>query len=654
MTKICFKSDVMKKILFLVLFMTPLSVAHSFDPGDTFYHGYTIHNNFSCSIKITNIEKCYSTSNQNPSSASIFTNVMLRSGVFQTGNSGCYSYNPDYTIPGNTSDSGWDITFYTDSSVLGAQVDSSLSYDFEIQGSCVDNGSVTTTSVTSSILWMYCGDGTVNLAETCDYNDTTQTGWGTNGCTTTCQADNSSGWWWSGWWSWGGSSGGSGWWSSGSSWSNVCWDGSLQRPNDDGINEQCDFWSASDWWVCNKTTCAWWDLTAPGHYYGDITVPNNGRITFGPRNDVIIWHGMNPFVETLQKPYIQNESDFSVYFDDLCVVRASWGNTLSGISPQCETIGTLQPGEKRIFSRYPNFVANKENITSGSYGDNTLITTLRDSNILYENAYFRSLFQVRVSRPSVVTTGWGTSVLSDTTGIANIEEVADEWRENEKSGENKNFVWPSISSGDVSSNTSDLSDASVVDDIVSERNDLFDSLEDVWQSSRSTTVVTDLWEFESYNGIENVFILKWKHFRVLDDTFDSLAGPRTYIVDAGDIFIDANINYPSNIAFVVKWGDIQIDKEVTFLKGTYISIAQNSFGGSILGLEPTSNVLKVQGSLYGDITELVGQRTYINESANGQIHVGTIVSFGSSLFRKPAPLTWQFISEYLESEKIAR
>jgi hypothetical protein len=64
--------------------------------------------------------------------------------------------------------------------------------------------------------------------------------------------------------------------------------------------------------------------------------------------------------------------------------------------------------------------------------------------------------------------------------------------------------------------------------------------------------------------------------------------------------------------------------------------------------------LKVKGSLYGDITDLVASRTYVKENPNGQINVWTIVSFGSSLFRKPAPLTWQFIWEYLNSEKIAK
>jgi hypothetical protein len=61
----------------------------------------------------------------------------------------------------------------------------------------------------------------------------------------------------------------------------------------------------------------------------------------------------------------------------------------------------------------------------------------------------------------------------------------------------------------------------------------------------------------------------------------------------------------------------------------------------------------VNGSLYGDITELIDDRYYISNDG-GMLSVGTIVSFGSKLFSKPAPLVTQFIGEYLQAQKIAR
>ncbi|USN58063.1 MAG: hypothetical protein H6767_07065 [Candidatus Peribacteria bacterium] len=67
----------------------------------------------------------------------------------------------------------------------------------------------------------------------------------------------------------------------------------------------------------------------------------------------------------------------------------------------------------------------------------------------------------------------------------------------------------------------------------------------------------------------------------------------------------------------------------------------------------TNNVLTINGAVYGNMTELLEKRTYIKDNANGQIDVGTIVSFGSSFFRKPAPLLGEFIGEYLSSRKYA-
>jgi hypothetical protein len=46
--------------------------------------------------------------------------------------------------------------------------------------------------------------------------------------------------------------------------------------------------------------------------------------------------------------------------------------------------------------------------------------------------------------------------------------------------------------------------------------------------------------------------------------------------------------------------------------------------------------------MYGKMNLLLEKRTYIKNN-DGVIDVGTIVSFGSSVFRKPAPLTSKFI-----------
>ncbi len=162
-------------------------------------------------------------------------------------------------------------------------------------------------------------------------------------------------------------------------------------------------------------------------------------------------------------------------------------------------------------------------------------------------------------------------------------------------------------------------------------------------------------DFESYNWIENVFILKNKNFVVEANTFKSIKGSRTYIIENWNLVINANIDFSDNIAFVVRWWNIQINKNVTLIDWTYISIVKDSKGWKIEWIWwSTTNILNVVGSLYWNINDLVSKRTYVKQNSSNQIDVWTIVSFGSSLFRKPSPLISTFISEYLQADKVSK
>lgn len=131
--------------------------------------------------------------------------------------------------------------------------------------------------------------------------------------------------------------------------------------------------------------------------------------------------------------------------------------------------------------------------------------------------------------------------------------------------------------------------------------------------------------------------------------------PTTFIVEQGNLTIPMNILLSDNVAFVVRGGDLIIDASVTNLKGTYIAIknAETNVGGNIRSNARTDKQLTVNGSLYGNVAQLVESRDYIDGSKE-TIGVGTIVSFGSSLFSKPAPLISQFITEYMNSTKVAQ
>ncbi|MDD3646648.1 MAG: hypothetical protein PHH06_04570, partial [Candidatus Gracilibacteria bacterium] len=379
-----------------------------------------------------------------------------------------------------------------------------------------------------------------------------------------------------------------------------------------------------------------------------ITIPNHGNLVFGPATSTIIGHEVNPYIKINEKPYIYNDSDYDFSFDKLCV-KYKEGNSLDYISKTiCQNLpDILYPYQKVEFNTFPTFTGNKDLVPDGqSYADNVIVTTIEEDGVLYDNAYFTANFNVRVSKPSIVTSGGGTSYVSDTSKIANINDVA-------INEQNKNFAGVGVSTGDTSSFSDTTDDADIVSDTQSDGDNYSGSLTTVTdEDGAASSTTTSLSDFENYNGIENVFILRNKNFRITSNYFSSLTGPRTYIVENANLYVDTNLSYPENIAFVVKGGNIIIDASVSSIKGTYISIEKNGVGGSITS-GATSTQLTVNGSLYGDVSNLVDNRYYVEETS-GALSVGTIVSFGSALFTKPAPLVSQFITEYLNSQKVAK
>lgn len=436
-----------------------------------------------------------------------------------------------------------------------------------------------------------------------------------------------------------------------------CWNGILET------GEACERVVNSDWslWdfppFCNSSCqFTWWGWGWGGWWGGwwwdginpFITIPNHWNLVFGPASSTIIWHEVNPYIKINEKPYIYNDSDYDFSFDRLCVKYMEWNSLDYVNNVVCKDLpNILYPYQRIEFDNFPNFTWNKDLIPDWqNYSDNILVTTLQEDGVLYDDAYFAANFDVRVSRPSIVTTGGWTSYVSDTSKIANINDVS-------TNNQNKNFAWAWVSTGDTSSFSDTTDDADIISGTQSDwdnyKGDLITVTDDEWAA---TTTSTSLSDFENYNGIDNVFILKNKNFRVTSNYFSSLTWPRTYIVENANLYIDANISYPENIAFVVKWWNIIIDASVSSIKWTYITIEKNGVWWSISSWQ-TSTQLNVAWSLYWDVTSLVDNRYYVEETG-WALSVWTIVSFGSALFSKPAPLVSQFITEYLNSQKVAK
>ena len=355
---------------------------------------------------------------------------------------------------------------------------------------------------------------------------------------------------------------------------------------------------------------------------------------------------MNPFIaHYLDKPYIENNSDFDFYLPKLCV---EWVWSTIAWATDCRTIAFLPASWRYQFTNYPIFKWLNNFSTWMSYWDNEIKTYLKDSSGV--RSYISWILKVRVAKPTVSTIWGWTAYLKDTSSIWNINDVAD------NDPENKNFVWVGISTWDLSSYSNEITDVDSVSDVDWEWDNMLDNFNQVsdtsWTSFWETTLLSD---FENYNWISNVFILRNKSFVINADIFAGLNGSRTYVIENWDLVINSNINFSDNIAFVVKWWDIRIDKTVTNIDWTYITILKDSRGWNFIWKwGNTINVLHVNGSLYWNLDDLISTRTYVKENIFNQIDVWTIVSFGSSLFRRPAPLISTFINEYIISEKVAK
>ncbi len=390
--------------------------------------------------------------------------------------------------------------------------------------------------------------------------------------------------------------------------------------------------------------------TEPNPKRPNRTVPNQGDIIFSPSTKLIIGTDRLVFDEIgadegLNLPRILNESDYDLVFDKLCIYREGT-SVNSNSTRKCKDIGTLYPYDEVFFTRdeITDYVSSTAGFGANeTFRDTKLIVSLFHEGTEYKTAYFASNFDVRVTKPTIVTVWGGTTYVQDTSEVADTKDLG-LFVDN---ANNRNFEWFSVSDNNALSNATDTQ-TDEIEVVESIREDKVETEDIKVESTAATSNKTLAQATTSYRGIDNVFIVKGN--LTIDDAslLENISAPRTYVVEDGNLIINDNIASNQNIAFVVKDGDISIGSSVNSLEGTYISI-----GGSI-GWDTTDERLVVNGSLYGDINPLVASRQYVKSDDEGNLSVWTIVNFGSSIFKKPAPLVGQFVGEYLASSKVAK
>lgn len=160
-------------------------------------------------------------------------------------------------------------------------------------------------------------------------------------------------------------------------------------------------------------------------------------------------------------------------------------------------------------------------------------------------------------------------------------------------------------------------------------------------------------QLSSLNGNTGILVVKGADLTI--DCELNLTGIRTILVQNGNLILKRNIQYQTNAstaswAFIVENGNVIIHPNVTNLAGVYIAIGKSSATGKITppsNTSTTANILKVDGSLYGNANELVQNRSYVrgNNSYN-VLTSGLIINYSSRAISYPPPLLTQYLDHY--------
>ena len=160
-----------------------------------------------------------------------------------------------------------------------------------------------------------------------------------------------------------------------------------------------------------------------------------------------------------------------------------------------------------------------------------------------------------------------------------------------------------------------------------------------------------------HNGNSNVYSFKGDIEITCEygKTAFEMTGVKTVLAE-GNITFKCDTTYQSNDnnaswAFIAKKGNIIVDKDVKNLAGVFLTVKENNEGGKFTQSEATANILRVDGSFYGDATELFNKRTYARgTNAYDIVTSGTVLNYSNRALRNPPPL----LSNYLNHYKVQR
>lgn len=420
-----------------------------------------------------------------------------------------------------------------------------------------------------------------------------------------------------------------------------CGDGRLDKPYS-STWEQCD--SNEPW--CSDT-CKITDSTFPGGTTLDPnrTKPGGGVVDIFPQGDLLIWDNMSVFwsLSSGNRAAVQNVANSEIYVPGLCMKTQT--NTVfnKSINTCFWQVGYLSPGQTKSFSLSSlDLKGDTSRLWSATFWDAKIITKIE---WVSDTSFLNAILNVRVAKSSINTAWWGAWLLNGVS-LSDVNELSTKGTMPFgplSPALNKNLILTSLWVNPLSSNVDKkVTNPSFINKSKWEVQNDLKTLSNVKKSWSDTSL--DKLPYEKFNGMDNVFIHKWN----VDLENSNITKNATYIIE-GNLNINRNISTQKNVLFVVKWGNITISKDVTNINAILIVI----WDGKILWDQKTSNILTINGALYGNISDLLEKRTYVK--GNGSyVNVGTNVNFSSKIFTSPPPLLSKFLSEYVESNKTAQ
>jgi hypothetical protein len=424
-----------------------------------------------------------------------------------------------------------------------------------------------------------------------------------------------------------------------------CGDATLQTNH----GEECD--SALP--GCNAS-CTLSTFTNPGQYPGDLNMTNPGGYASKLANfRVIVGDGVSVFSDGTS---ITFDRSYPFYIDGASGRQVCLRDNDSAIkgdnTAYCKPIAMAAPDTSLTLLTgsdpgVKRFVGNTNAIGAAGYEDTS------NSSFFVELGYLQEPIKTRVAKSAVANTAGGGGYLERSAGYdvgyLNFDPAGASAARFIASIQAGNFTTVSLRATDLGTekNLSSLSYAATADSSTKAHIDsaAATSGDSLSRSARAAAVsavpsgtsISSESDFDvllpAFRDQSDIRVQKYGDLSLGNL---HLTGVRTIIVEDGDLRINGNIDQSAgaSYAFVVKNGNIVVDSSVTSISGIFIVS-----NGSLLGTTRTTERLRIDGSVYGNIEPLLETRTYVRGEAGYEaLSVGVIVNYSNRILTNPPPL----------------